>query len=80
MKNNYYECPACHQDMRAKPHEGLNGENCKKCGQGLFWRVARLQKRANKACSGLATPSTPEEALRKIHNRRRGGLALSANH
>lgn len=44
-RTSYYECPSCNQDMRAKPHLGLKGKNCKQCGQGLFWRVARkLQK------------------------------------
>jgi len=44
-------CPTCNQDLRAQPHEGVNGEDCPQCGQGLFWRTARLHKRSNKACS-----------------------------
>ena len=39
-------CHTCKQDMRAKPHEGLNGKNCPQCGQGLKWRkAAELRKK-----------------------------------
>jgi predicted RNA-binding Zn-ribbon protein involved in translation (DUF1610 family) len=41
MKNKQYDCPACHQDMRAKPHRGLKDKNCPQCGQGLHWRLAK---------------------------------------
>ena len=45
-KKNYYECPKCHQDMRANPHDGLKGKDCSLCGQGINWREAkRLEPR-----------------------------------
>jgi predicted RNA-binding Zn-ribbon protein involved in translation (DUF1610 family) len=71
-----YDCPTCHQDMRAKPHEGMRGENCPQCGQGLFWRVARIHQRANKAStqlvvgSGKKAKSTPKRKPVKSNRQR----------
>jgi len=34
-------CLTCHQNLLDDvPHEGLNGEDCPQCGQGLRWRYA----------------------------------------
>lgn len=44
---NHFECPTCHQDLRAGPHDGLHGKDCPQCGQGLQWRLA-AKMRANK--------------------------------
>jgi DNA-directed RNA polymerase subunit RPC12/RpoP len=39
-----YRCPTCRQDMRERPHKGLNGESCVQCGQSLSWRKVRKSK------------------------------------
>lgn len=38
-----YLCPTCKQDMRDKPHVGLDGKDCPQCGQGLQWKFARFK-------------------------------------
>ncbi len=34
-----YLCPNCRQDMKAKPHKGLNDKDCPQCGQGINWKA-----------------------------------------
>ena len=51
MKPNF--CLTCHQNLLDVPHEGLNGEDCPQCGQGLRWRYAAkmaAQKRKTVQC------------------------------
>ena len=38
---NSHRCPTCRQDLREPPHRGVNGENCRQCGQGVSWRKAK---------------------------------------
>jgi len=46
--NEHNQCPACHQDMRTNPHDGLNGDDCEWCGQGIKWREAAQKARRNR--------------------------------
>lgn len=41
-----YKCQTCKQDMRAQPHEGMAGNDCPQCGQGINWhRVVYLNRK-----------------------------------
>lgn len=46
-----YLCPVCKQNLKDSPHDGLDGKDCPRCGQGLHWKYVgklELNRRANK--------------------------------
>jgi predicted RNA-binding Zn-ribbon protein involved in translation (DUF1610 family) len=43
---DYYRCPKCGQDMRARPHDGIKGKDCPQCGQGIQWRNEQARRAA----------------------------------
>ena len=58
-------CPVCKQDLRAKPHDGWRGDDCRRCGQGLQWRFAAKIKRLTKRAADRRKAAAQKRSVNK---------------